>query len=68
MACLAVPRNGMLQSLGAMSERAEQLKKIELFRGLKPEAVELIAKVASEDRTRSARKSSSTATQATSST
>jgi len=32
-----------------MSERAEQLKRIDLFSGLKPEAVELIAKVATEE-------------------
>jgi CRP-like cAMP-binding protein len=32
-----------------MSERLEQLAKIELFMGLKPEALELIAKVGSEE-------------------
>lgn len=32
-----------------MSERIEQLAKIELFAGLKPEALELIAKVGSEE-------------------
>ncbi|MBX3129614.1 MAG: cyclic nucleotide-binding domain-containing protein [Polyangiaceae bacterium] len=32
-----------------MSERAEQLQKIALFQGLKPDAIELIARIASEE-------------------
>lgn len=32
-----------------MDERVEQLRKVELFSGLKPEALELIAKVSSEE-------------------
>lgn len=32
-----------------MSERAEQLQKIALFQGLKPHAIELIARIASEE-------------------